>query len=178
MCSLSPIFDTHVHFRIFETFPSLLLGHCVSCNTRSNQFPSLFSTISLFTISSYKKILSHNWTIWYNFREYLVSLVDINFSKYFNERPLNVSIITIQFFERVSRITSTNYPFTTSAFVTIGKKKLRYKFFWHFNVPIFRIKSSCESFALTNMKKKIIKSRFTANVNFPFRNISTSGYFD
>lgn len=100
MCSLSPIFDTHVHFRIFETFPSLLLGHCVSCNTRSNQFPSLFSTISLFTISSYKKILSHNWTIWYNFREYLVSLVDINFSKYFNERPLNVSIITIQFFER------------------------------------------------------------------------------
>lgn len=28
---------------------------------------------------------------------------------------------------RVSRITSTNYPFTTS--VTIGKKKLRYKFF-------------------------------------------------
>lgn len=30
---------------------------------------------------------------------------------------------------RVSRITSTNYPFTTSAFVTIGKKKLRYKFF-------------------------------------------------
>lgn len=67
---------------------------------------------------------------------------------------------------RVSRITSTNYPFTTSAFVTIGKKKLRYKFFWHFNVPIFRIKSSCESFALTNMKKKIIKSRFTANINF------------
>lgn len=30
---------------------------------------------------------------------------------------------------RVSRITSTNYPFTMSAFVTIGKKKLRYKFF-------------------------------------------------
>lgn len=37
VCSLSPIFDTHVHFRIFESFPSLLLGH-VSCNTRSNQF--------------------------------------------------------------------------------------------------------------------------------------------
>lgn len=31
-------------------------------------------------------------------------------------------------------------------------------------MPIFRIKSSCESFALTNMKKKIIKSRFTANI--------------
>lgn len=109
VCSLSPIFDTHVHFRIFESFPRHCSATCPG-NTRSNHFfLHLFSFYSsnlpsfilpakqhnLINYSPYVHAIDTNkfsLTIRYDtiFANFLVSLDGINFSsKYFNERPFN-----------------------------------------------------------------------------------------
>lgn len=150
VCSLSPIFDTHVHFRIFETFPRHCSATCPG-NTRSNHFflhlfpfdssnlPSFILPAkqhNLINYSPYVHAINTNkfsLTIRYNFREFSRFIGRYKFFCHFE-------IFQRAPFQRIQLLYNfsnppTNYFFNNKfALTNFRKKKLRYKFFWHFEI--------------------------------------------